>query len=218
MTTWKRAGVSTAAFATLAMLLAGCSTTSSQPRAMAQPEQLTPIGNSQVASSNLPAIGQNGQVVNGQMQGGTRTAATPENLNPALTGTPVLGGNQPMQTAATDPSFVSLDAVGTVPNSPGRNLTGGLSVQTLLGGWTIVSGAEQCRLNLTQTAKEGTSRYRASTPACNLQGLNAVASWQLAGSQVQLFDEGGSMIAALILSGNRFIGTLAGGQGISMVG
>jgi hypothetical protein len=40
----------------------------------------------------------------------------------------------------------------------------------------------------------------------------------LAGSQVQLFDDGGSIIAALILSGNRFIGTLSGGQGISMVG
>ena len=45
-----------------------------------------------------------------------------------------------------------------------------------------------------------------------------VASWQLAGSQVQLFDENGDIVAAMILSGNRFIGTLAGGQGISMVG
>ena len=41
---------------------------------------------------------------------------------------------------------------------------------------------------------------------------------QLAGSQVQLFDENGDMIAALIHSGDRFIGTLAGGQGISMAG
>ena len=45
-----------------------------------------------------------------------------------------------------------------------------------------------------------------------------VTSWQLTGSQVQLFDENGDIIAALILSGTRFIGTLAGGQGISMVG
>ena len=45
-----------------------------------------------------------------------------------------------------------------------------------------------------------------------------MASWQLVGSQVQLFDEAGDIIASLILSGNRFIGTLAGGQGISMVG
>jgi hypothetical protein len=45
-----------------------------------------------------------------------------------------------------------------------------------------------------------------------------VASWQLAGSQVQLFDEAGDIVASLILSDNRFVGTLAGGQGISMVG
>jgi hypothetical protein len=51
-----------------------------------------------------------------------------------------------------------------------------------------------------------------------LQGLNVVASWQLAGNQVQLFDENGDIVANLLLSGNRFIGTLAGGQGISMVG
>ena len=74
------------------------------------------------------------------------------------------------------------------------------------------------KLNLTYTSKTGTSRYRASTPGCELQGMSNVASWQLAGSQVQLFDESDKMIAAMILSGNRFIGTLAGGQGISMVG
>ena len=48
--------------------------------------------------------------------------------------------------------------------------------------------------------------------------LGTVASWQLAGTQVQLFDEKGNLIGALILSGNRFVGTLSGGQGISMVG
>ncbi|HHY48706.1 MAG TPA: AprI/Inh family metalloprotease inhibitor, partial [Alphaproteobacteria bacterium] len=138
-------------------------------------------------------------------------------------GQPVLGGGQPqtgtaIQTASTDDSFVTLDAVGSVPNAPGRDLSGGLTIEKLLGGWTVVSGAEQCKLNLTYTSKAGTSRYRASAPGCQLAGLKVVASWQLAGSQVQLFDENGDMIAALILSGNRFIGTLAGGQGISMVG
>ena len=59
---------------------------------------------------------------------------------------------------------------------------------------------------------------RLDAPACGLKGLSVVASWKLAGSQVQLFDENGDLVAALILSGNRFIGTLAGGQGISMVG
>ena len=185
-----------------------------------------------MASSNLPAIGQQGQLPNGQLQ--TAQIGTPAGqLNPALSGQPVLGGNQPVPGAAGDPvlgstdpvltastndSFVTLDSVGAVPNAPGRDLSGGLTIEKLLGGWTIVSGAEQCKLNLTYTSKAGTSRYRASTPGCQLQGLRVVASWQLAGSQVQLFDENGDMIAALILSGNRFIGTLAGGQGISMVG
>jgi hypothetical protein len=123
-----------------------------------------------------------------------------------------------MQTASADGAYITLDGVGAVPQAPGRDLSGGLTIEKLLGGWTIVSGAEQCKLNLTYTSKSGTSRYRASTPGCQLQGLKVVASWQLAGSQVQLFDENGDMIAALILSGNRFIGTLAGGQGISMVG
>ena len=81
-----------------------------------------------------------------------------------------------------------------------------------------MSGANQCAINLTQTQKTGTSRYRASAPACPLKGLTQVASWTVAGSQVQLFDENGNLIAALILSGNRFIGTLSGGTGISMVG
>ncbi|HEY9010075.1 MAG TPA: AprI/Inh family metalloprotease inhibitor, partial [Devosia sp.] len=154
---------------------------------------------------------------------------------PGLTGQPVLGGQQQPNTltmaggtsvggtgstqiASSDGSFVSLDSVGSVPSAPGRDLSGGLTIEKLLGGWTIVSGAEQCKLNLTYTAKTGTDRYRASTPGCGLRGLNVVASWQLTGSQVQLFDENGDIIAALILSGNRFIGTLAGGQGISMVG
>jgi hypothetical protein len=124
----------------------------------------------------------------------------------------------PLQTASSDGSFVTLDSVGTVSTAPGRDLSGGLTLEKLLGGWTVISGAEQCKLNLTYTAKTGTNRYRASAPGCQLRGLNVVASWQLAGSQVQLFDENGDMLAALVLSGNRFIGTLTGGQGISMVG
>lgn len=216
MTAWKRSGVSLILVGALSLVLAGCASGRVQTRNIGQPEQLTPLPSSQVATTNLPSL--NGQPGQGGYQSRQMAQpATADQINPALTGQPVLGGNQPVQTASND-GFVTLDAVGSVPNSPGRDLSGGLSVQKLLGGWTIVSGAEQCKLNLTQTAKSGTSRYRASTPGCNLRGLNAVGSWQLAGSQVQLFDEGGTMIAALILSGNRFIGTLAGGQGISMVG
>lgn len=214
MTTWIRAGISAAAIGTVALILAGCSTGRVATRNLSQPEQLQPIQDGAVASTNLPTIGQSGQTQTAQ----SGAPATPGQVNPALTGQPVPGGGQPVQTANADGSFVTLDSVGTVPTASGRDLSGGLTIEKLLGGWTIVSGAEQCKLNLTYTAKAGTSRYRASTPGCQLKGLSVVASWQLAGSQVQLFDENGDMIAALILSGNRFIGTLAGGQGISMVG
>ena len=221
MTHWKRISVSLTAVGLLSLTLTACASGRVATRNISQPEQLQPLPNSQVASTNLPAIGQSGavqpnQLPNGQMT--TQIGQPAQPLNPALTGQPVLGGNQPAVQTADNGGFVSFDSVGSVPNAPGRDLGGGLSVQKLLGGWTIVSGAQQCKLNLTQTTKAGTSRYRASTPGCDLQGLRVVASWQLAGSQVQLFDENGDMIAAMILSGNRFIGTLAGGQGISMVG
>ena len=207
-----------------ALTLAGCSSMRGGPtnQAMSQPEQLQPLQQSTVAQTALPPIGQNGNV---QMAAGTPAPLQPGMVDPSLTGTPgtnikpdPLAPGQTTILASNDASFVTLDAVGAVPSQPGRDLTGGLTVNKLLGGWTVVSGASQCRLNLTQTTKTGTQRYRASTPGCQLPQLNAVSSWQLAGSQVQLFDENGDMVAALILSGNRFIGTLAGGQGISMVG
>ena len=214
-----RGGYAVAAVTLAALVLSGCSSTRMSARAT-QPAQLQPLPSSTVAQGNLPPIGQDGSV----------TVAQPGMVNPNLTGqptttgptmtpaplTPTVGADPGLQTASNDGSFVTLDSVGSVPAEPGRDLSGGLTEGKLLGGWTVVSGPTQCRLNLTQTAKTGTSRYRASTPGCALPGLAAVSSWQLAGSQVQLFDENNNMVAALILSCNRFIGTLAGGQGISM--
>jgi hypothetical protein len=221
----RRGSVSLAVLTGMALTLSGCAS-SGVSTSNAYAENITPIQNTPVASSNLPAIGANGQPVT---PGQPTNLNAPAALNPSLqasgatgTMTPQPGvtdqfGN-PLTVASADSNFVSLDSVGSVPQTPGRDLTGGLTIEKLLGGWTIVSGAEQCKLNLTYTAKSGTSRYRASTPGCMLQGLNVVASWQLAGNQVQLFDENGDIVANLLLSGNRFIGTLAGGQGISMVG
>lgn len=228
MTTWKRASVSAAAIAALATILAGCSSTANNPNQvrLPGPQPVGSVQTSQVATTNLPSIGQDA----------TGQPLQTSQVAPGLTGQPVLGGQQPntmtmsggaglgdpanpapLQTASNG-GFVTLDTMGTVPTAPGRDLSGGLTIEKLLGGWTIVSGQQQCKLNLTYTSKTGTSRYRASTPGCALSGLSVVASWQLTGTQVQLYDENGDMVAALILSGNRFIGTLAGGQGISMVG
>jgi len=195
-------------------------------------ENITPIQNTPVASSNLPALGANGQVASNTLvaPGQPTDLNAPPALNPSLqaSATPGVQTPQPGVTdqfgnplvatvAPVDSTFVSTDAVGSVPQTQGRDLSGGLSYEKLLGGWTIVAGADQCRLNLTYTAKTGTSRYRASTPGCGLTGLNVVASWALAGTQVQLYDENGDIVANLLLSSGRFIGTLAGGTSISMV-
>lgn len=201
----KRASVSFAVVAGLALVLSGCASSGVTTTSLASTENITPIQNTPVASSDLNAL------PGTQVQSAALAQPTP--LDPNATGQ--IG--QPAQVASADGSFVTLDSVGAVP-SAGRDLSTGLTIEKLLGGWTVVSGEQQCKLNLTYTAKSGTSRYRASTPGCGLQGLNVVASWQLVGSQVQLFDENGDIIASLIVSGNRFIGTLSGGQGISMVG
>lgn len=230
----RRAGVSVALLTGLALTLSGCAS-SSMTSSTAYAENITPIQNTPVASSNLPAIGANGQQVASTTvltaPGQPTDLNAPAALNPSLqaSATPGVQTPQPGVTdqfgnplvvasvAPVDGTFVSTDSVGTVPQTQGRDLTGGLSYEKLLGGWTIVAGAEQCRLNLTYTAKTGTSRYRASTPGCGLTGLKVVASWALAGTQVQLYDENGDIVANLLLSGDKFIGTLAGGTGISMV-
>lgn len=200
----RRASVSMVVFAGLALALSGCASSGVTTTSIASTENITPIQNTPVATSDLSVL-----------PGSTVQQASL--AQPAPLGAPGQLG-QPALVANADGSFATLGAVGGVPSAPGRDLSTGLTIEKLLGGWTVVSGAEQCKLNLTQTAKSGTSRYRASTPGCALAGLKVVASWQLVGSQVQLFDENGDIIASLILSGNQFIGTLAGGQGISMVG
>ena len=197
----RRASVSMVLVAGLALALSGCASSGVTTTSLASTENITPIQNTPVASSDLNAL-----------PGSTVQQASL--AQPTPLGAPGQIG-EPAQVANADGSFATL---GSVPQAPGRDLSTGLTVDKLLGGWTVISGADQCKLNLTQTAKSGTSRYRASTPGCALPGLKVVASWQLVGSQVQLFDEAGDIIASMILSGSQFIGTLAGGQGITMVG
>lgn len=179
-------------------MLAGCASTSVSTRNVAETEQLAAVQQGNVQTSALPPIGPNGEV-----QGPT--------ADPSL-GTDVATAGQ------STGSFESVPAVGALPNSSGRDLSGGLTPEKLSGRWTVVSGGDQCALNFSMTQKPGTGRYRVSAPGCGMAQLGLVASWQVVGTQVQLYDENGDLIAALILSGNRFIGTLSGGRGISMVG
>ncbi|MGJ8529210.1 AprI/Inh family metalloprotease inhibitor [Maritalea sp.] len=192
------------------MVLAACTSTSSRfgsrtTRSSQPPEQLTPVNSGSVNKSSLPPVG------------GASSTQTASNGDPTFTEGRIDGGAENLF-GDSDPSFVSLDDLDTNTNVAGRNLTGPLTVLKLLGVWTVQSGENTCRLNLTQSAKGSTGRYRASSPGCIVPAVAAVSSWQLAGNQVQLFNEAGQLIGALLQNGDRFVGTMVGGQGISMVG
>jgi hypothetical protein len=196
------------------LFLAACTSTGDTAQ-MAMLPQAAPVQSSTVASNNLPPIGADGsvQVANptpGAMAEGDTFGAPPSTAT-----------TDSMQTASTgyDGSFVSLNDINADNSTgTGRDLNGGLSVEKLLGGWTVSSGDVSCRLNLTYSPKAGTDRYRASAPNCAIPVLASVASWGLVGGQIQLFNDSGRQIANLLQSGGRFIGALAGGQGISMAG
>ncbi len=192
-------------------LVVGCA---SSRRFTTPPTQLEPVIGSNVQSSELPPLTQANNSGDPLLQDdsgiNTQFGFPEESRDPLLmpNGSPAL---LTVPGAPAGPNVVST-------NVATRNLSGGLSVQKLLGAWTIISGASQCQLNLTQTLKSGTDRYRASAPDCTISTLSGLASWKLIGSQVQFFNVSGQLIGALLQSGNRFIGTLAGGQGVSMVG
>ncbi|UJQ93668.1 AprI/Inh family metalloprotease inhibitor [Mariluticola halotolerans] len=202
----KRSMLGAVSVLAMAIFLAGCSSSrfdSGSSRQLGAPQNLAPVQSSSVQSSSLPPLqGQDGMVT-------TNNTFDPNSGDPALSG---------QDSASIDGSFVSLDDVGGATTPGGRDLSGSLTPAKLLGVWTVSASLQTCRLNLTQTTKSGTNRYRASAPNCEVPVLALVSSWQLTGSQVQLYDESGAIIGAFQLSGNRFIGTLSGGVAVTMEG
>ena len=199
MQDWKRGASSVVGLAALALLAAACSpssrTNTANLNVVGQPQQLQPVQNSTVQQTTLPAIGATG---------------TPA---PGLSGQPVLGGQTTTTTtvAATTPVAGTGSSITTV----GAPLTTGVSTGPE-GAWDVVAGGQTCRLNLPLTAKTGTNYYRASAPGCTVPQIAAVTGWQQVGSQLQLYDENGNIAAFLAPSGGRYIGTMGGGQAVSM--
>jgi hypothetical protein len=218
MVVWMRGSFAAGGVVGAALLLAACSSTSNTAglNTIGAPQQLQPVQNSTVQQGNLPAIGATG---------------TPA---PGLSGQPVLGGvpANTTQTAMVNPSMTTLPSSTTVPGStiPGSTVPGSSPSTVSLapmtqagavgtgpeGAWNVVAGTTTCRINLPMTSKTGTSYYRASAPGCALPALASVAGWQQVGSQLQLYDENGNIAAFLAPSGGRYIGTMGGGQAISM--
>lgn len=204
MNAWMRGSKSAAGLAAIAVLVAGCSATGTNTanlNTIGQPQQLQPVANSTVATNTLPAIGATG---------------TPA---PGLSGQPVLGG-----VPATPPVGSTTTVAAATPGAPSSIVSldplaqpGAAGMSTGPEGvWTVVAGQASCRLNLPRTAKTGTTYFRASAPGCTLPQLAAVGGWQQVGSQLQLYDENGNIAAFLAPSGGGYIGTMGGGQPISM--
>lgn len=84
----------------------------------------------------------------------------------------------------------------------------------LLGGWTVASAGESCKLFMNLTTWSG--GYRASTRGCSLGVLGKIAAWDLNGSQVVLRDAAGADMAHLFMSApEKFNGQTAAGQPIA---
>ncbi|WP_338720628.1 AprI/Inh family metalloprotease inhibitor [Devosia sp. XK-2] len=194
MQDWKRGASSVVGLAALALLAAACSpssrTNTANLNVVGQPQQLQPVQNSTVQQTTLPAIGATG---------------TPA---PGLSGQPVLGGQTSTTTTVAGTGAGSITTVGTP-------LATGISSGPE-GAWNVVAAGQTCRLNLPLTAKTGTNYYRASAPGCTVPQIASVTGWQQVGSQLQLYDENGNIAAFLAPSGGRYIGTMGGGQAVSM--
>lgn len=209
MTVWMRGSLSAAGIAAIAMVLAACQSTGSNTanlNTIGAPAQLQPVQSSTVQQGTLPALG---------------AAGTPA---PGLSGQPVLGGVPAnTQVAMATPGMVQPGA--TTPAAPGSSIVsldplaqpaaGGMSAGPE-GVWNVTAGAATCRINLPMTAKTGTGYFRASAPGCAVPTLATVTGWQQVGSQLQLYDDNGNIAAFLAPSGGRYIGTMGGGQAISM--
>lgn len=205
MIAWKRGSLSVTGLTALALLVSACQSTGSNTanlNTIGAPAQLQPVQSSTVQQGTLPAIGATG---------------TPA---PGLSGQPVLGGIQ------TQPTFPTSGATQMASANPGGSIVsldplaqpaagGGMSSGPE-GVWNVAAGTASCRLNLPMTSKTGTSYYRASAPGCAVPALASVTGWQQVGSQLQLYDDNGNIAAFLAPSAGRYIGTMGGGQAISM--
>lgn len=207
MTVWMR-GSSALGVAAIAVVLAACQSTGSNTanlNTIGAPAQLQPVQSSTVQQGTLPAIGATGAPA------------------PGLSGQPVLGGIPANQTAMVTPGLSGTPGVASA--NPGGSIVsldpmaqpvgGGVSAGPE-GVWNVAAGASTCRINLPMTAKTGTSYYRASAPGCTVPQIASVTGWQQVGSQLQLYDENGNIAAFLAPSSGRYIGTISGGQAISM--
>jgi hypothetical protein len=147
----------------------------------------------------------------------------PEPLQAAPSG-PVTGSALPPPaapgTAATDPaSFpeapgASTDVASITPGADPAASAPDLTTASVAGVWNASVSGQSCRVATPQT-KFGAG-YRAGPLRCPAP-VDGVKSWNVAGKQLSLYDESGSVVARLYSSGEgKFDGQTSTGLPISL--
>lgn len=142
-----------------------------------------------------------------------------QSLEPLQPMEPTLGPDgQPVQGAPLDGTQTNVAAVdpsaGAAPSGPpagareiGRN--------DVLGGWSVTSGADNCKLFMTLT--KWTGGYRANSRGCASPQMQTISAWDLEDKQILLKDASGTTVAELYATGaETFSGRTTSGAPIQV--
>ncbi|WP_208979048.1 protease inhibitor Inh/omp19 family protein [Stappia stellulata] len=133
-----------------------------------------------------------------------------EPLDPSLNprDTQTLDGTAPLD---GDTQVAGVDPLAGGPPAGAREI----GRSDMLGGWSLASGADNCKLFMTLTTWEG--GYRANSRGCATPTLQTVSAWDLQGKEVILKDTTGATVAQLYATGaERFSGRTTSGAPISV--
>jgi len=139
----------------------------------------------------------------------------PEPLTPAPAGTVNNQQLPPPTGPQTPPPGTDVASVPppTVSTEPPAN-AGEVTVASVAGGWNATVQGQSCKIATPQT-KFGAG-FRAGPLHCP-PPLDGIKSWNVAGKQLALYDDGGGVLARLYsTAGERFDGQTSGGLPISL--
>lgn len=154
--------------------------------------------------------------------GGSRPAALPATPTPPVSSQPL----EPLDPVQQGQLGAPLD--GTMPDGSGTQVASGAPLSTaapagareigrsdMLGGWSLASGSDNCKLFMTLTTWSG--GYRANSRGCTSPALQKISAWDLQGKQVILKDDTGTTVAQLYAtSAESFNGRASTGAPISV--
>lgn len=118
---------------------------------------------------------------------------------------------------ATAPGNLPAPRTAPIAPSPAPAAPAAAPTRTsVTGNWSLTEGAgNRCRVTLSSAPK--LDLYGAGTNGCQARELQRVNAWELAGSEVILYEPGGAVVARLRQSGDGYSGvSTRSGAPISM--